>query len=63
MKFVCPQSDLNTHLSLVGRAVPTRPSKPVFSNVLVKADLEEQQITLVGFDETPGHSNRLCRRC
>jgi DNA polymerase-3 subunit beta len=54
MKFVCPQSDLNTHLSLVGRAVPTRPSKPVFSNVLVKADLEEQQITLVGFDETLG---------
>ena len=54
MKFVCPQSDLNTHLSLVSRAVPTRPSKPVFSNVLVKADLEEQQITLVGYDETLG---------
>ena len=54
MKFVCPQSDLNTHLSLVSRAVPTRPSKPVFSNVLVKADLEGQQITLVGYDETLG---------
>lgn len=54
MKFVCPQSDLNTHLSLVSRAVPTRPSKPVFSNVLVKADLEEQKITLVGYDETLG---------
>ncbi|MDA0674480.1 MAG: DNA polymerase III subunit beta [Cyanobacteria bacterium] len=54
MKFVCPQSDLNTHLSLVSRAVPARPSKPVLSNVLMKADLEEQQITLIGFDETLG---------
>ncbi|WP_008319046.1 DNA polymerase III subunit beta [Leptolyngbya sp. PCC 6406] len=54
MKFVCPQSDLNIHLSLVGRAVPSRPSKPVLSNVLMKADLEKQEITLVGFDETLG---------
>jgi DNA polymerase-3 subunit beta len=54
MKFVCPQSDLNTHLSLVSRAVPSRPSKPVLSNVLMRADLEEQHITLIGFDETLG---------
>lgn len=54
MKFVCPQSDINTHLSLVSRAVPARPSKPVLSNVLVKADIDAQEITLVGFDETFG---------
>ena len=54
MKFVCPQNTLNSNLSLVGRAVPTRPSKPVLSNVLVKANLEAQEITLIGFDETLG---------
>ncbi|WP_204140380.1 DNA polymerase III subunit beta [Halomicronema sp. CCY15110] len=54
MKFVCPQSELNTHLSLVGRVVPARPSKPVLSNVLIKVDEEKQQVTLIGFDETMG---------
>ncbi|MBE7381337.1 MAG: DNA polymerase III subunit beta [Leptolyngbya sp. SIO1E4] len=54
MKFVCPQSDLNTHLSLVSRVVPARPSKPVLSNVLIKVDESQQQVTLIGFDETIG---------
>ncbi|RZM82929.1 DNA polymerase III subunit beta [Leptolyngbya iicbica] len=54
MKFVCPQSELNTHLSLVGRVVPARPSKPVLSNVLIKVDEANQQVTLIGFDETMG---------
>jgi DNA polymerase-3 subunit beta len=54
MKFVCPQSELNTHLSLVGRVVPSRPSKPVLSNVLIKVDEAAQQVTLIGFDETMG---------
>lgn len=54
MKFVCPQNTLNSNLSLVSRAVPTRPSKPVLSNVLVKADIDTQEITLIGFDETLG---------
>ena len=54
MKFVCPQSELNTHLSLVSRVVPSRPSKPVLSNVLIKVDETAQQITLIGFDETMG---------
>lgn len=42
------------HLSLVSRVVPARPSKPVLSNVLVKVDEDEQQVTLIGFDETMG---------
>ncbi|HEY9890167.1 MAG TPA: DNA polymerase III subunit beta [Candidatus Obscuribacterales bacterium] len=54
MKFVCPQSELNTHLALVGRVVPSRPSKPVLSNVLIKVDEAAQQVTLIGFDETMG---------
>ncbi|MEM7771961.1 MAG: DNA polymerase III subunit beta [Cyanobacteria bacterium P01_A01_bin.37] len=54
MKFVCPQSELNTHLSLVSRVVPSRPSKPVLSNVLVQVNEETQQVTLIGFDETMG---------
>lgn len=54
MKFSCPQTDFNTHFSLVSRAVPSRPSKPVLGNVLVTAHLDEQKVTLVGFDETLG---------
>ncbi|PZO20520.1 MAG: DNA polymerase III subunit beta [Leptolyngbya foveolarum] len=54
MRFSCPQADFNTHFSLVSRAVPSRPSKPVLGNVLVKASTDTQQVTLIGFDETLG---------
>ncbi|MEM8611640.1 MAG: DNA polymerase III subunit beta [Cyanobacteria bacterium P01_H01_bin.105] len=54
MKFVCSQGDLNTHLSIVSRAVPSRPNKPVLANILVKVDEEVQRITLTSFDETLG---------
>lgn len=54
MRFSCPQADFNTHFSLVSRAVPSRPSKPVLGNVLVKASADTQQVTLTGFDETLG---------
>ncbi len=54
MKFVCSQGDLNTHLSIVSRAVPSRPNKPVLANILVKVDEDTQQITLTSFDETLG---------
>ncbi|MBC6435752.1 hypothetical protein FM036_41395, partial [Nostoc sp. HG1] len=33
MKLVCSQSDLSTNLSLVSRAVPSRPTHPVLANV------------------------------
>ncbi|MEO1122616.1 MAG: DNA polymerase III subunit beta [Cyanobacteria bacterium J06635_15] len=58
MKFVCPQSELNTHLSLVSRAVPSRPSKPVLANVLINVDDNAQQVSLVGFDESLGITTR-----
>ncbi len=54
MRFSCSQADFNTHFSLVSRAVPSRPSKPVLGNVLVKASTDTQQVTLTGFDETLG---------
>ncbi|MEM7771714.1 MAG: DNA polymerase III subunit beta [Cyanobacteria bacterium P01_E01_bin.6] len=54
MKFVCTQSDLNTHLSVVSRAVPSRPSHPVLANVLLSVDQELQQVRLTGFDLSLG---------
>jgi len=52
MKFICPQSELNSQLSLVSRAIPSRPSRPILANILLTADSQSQQVTLVGFDET-----------
>ncbi|HEY9632269.1 MAG TPA: DNA polymerase III subunit beta [Coleofasciculaceae cyanobacterium] len=54
MKLVCTQSDLNTNLSLVSRAVPSRPTHPVLGNVLLFADKETQQVRLTAFDLTLG---------
>jgi DNA polymerase-3 subunit beta len=54
MKLVCPQNSLNENLSLVSRAVPSRPSHPVLANVLVIADEDAQQIRLCAFDLSLG---------
>lgn len=54
MKLVCTQSDLNTNLSLVSRAVPSRPTHPVLGNVLLAADKQTQQVTLTAFDLSLG---------
>lgn len=54
MKFVCSQNDLSTHLSLVSRAVPSRPTHPVLANVLLRADAKSQRVSLTGFDLTLG---------
>ncbi|MBE9226820.1 DNA polymerase III subunit beta [Phormidium sp. LEGE 05292] len=54
MKFICSQNDLNNHLSLVSRAVPSRPTHPVLANVLLTADKETQRVSLTGFDLTLG---------
>lgn len=54
MKFVCSQSELNQQLSSVSRAVPSRPNRPVLGNIWVKADADQQTVTLVGFDEVLG---------
>ena len=54
MKFVCSQSDLSSQLSLVSRAVPSRPTHPILGNVLVKADAGRHQIQLTAFDLSLG---------
>ena len=54
MKLVCNQSDLNTHLSLTSRAVPSRPTHPILSNVLLQADAANSQVSLTAFDLSLG---------
>lgn len=54
MKLTCTQSDLNSNLSLVSRAVPSRPTHPVLANVLLIADVENQRLELTGFDLSLG---------
>lgn len=54
MKLICDQTELNAHLSLVSRAVPSRPSHPVLANVLLNADADTQQIRLTAFDLSLG---------
>ncbi|MBF2013737.1 MAG: DNA polymerase III subunit beta [Rivularia sp. T60_A2020_040] len=54
MKLVCNQSDLNTHLSLTSRAVPSRPTHPILANVLLQADVASGQVSLTAFDLSLG---------
>lgn len=54
MKLVCTQSDLNTNLSLVSRAIPSRPSQPILSNIRFVADRQTQEVRLIAFDLSLG---------
>jgi DNA polymerase-3 subunit beta len=54
MKLVCTQNSLSTSLSLVSRAVSTRPTHPVLANVLLVANAETQQVSLSAFDLSLG---------
>lgn len=54
MKFVCNQSDISTNLSLVSRAVPSRPTHPILANVLLAADAKTNQVSLTAFDLSLG---------
>ena len=54
MKFVCSQSDFNTTLSFVSRAVPSRPTHPILGNVLLVADSEQGRVSLTAFDLSLG---------
>ena len=50
MKLVCSQTELNTALQLVSRAVASRPTHPVLANVLLTADAGTGRLSLTGFD-------------
>lgn len=54
MKLVCTQNDLNANLSLVSRAVPSKPTHPVLANVLLTADEQQQRVSLTAFDLSLG---------
>jgi DNA polymerase-3 subunit beta len=54
MKLTCTQAELNAHLSLVSRAIPSRPAQPVLANVLLSADAHTRRIRLTGFDLSLG---------
>ena len=54
MKIICSQIDLKNNLSLISRAVPSRPTHPILANVLLVADEDKNQVTLTGFDLSLG---------
>ncbi|MEY4517410.1 MAG: hypothetical protein RLZZ499_9, partial [Cyanobacteriota bacterium] len=54
MKLVCQQADLNSSLSLVSRAVPSKPSQPILTNIKLEANVQLQQVRLTGFDTSLG---------
>ncbi|MBW4442650.1 MAG: DNA polymerase III subunit beta [Plectolyngbya sp. WJT66-NPBG17] len=54
MKLVCAQTHLNSHLSLVSRAVSSRPTHPILANVLLRADVATQRVILSAFDLSLG---------
>ena len=54
MKIVCSQSDLKNNLSLVSRAVPSRPEPMVLANVLITANETTQKVSLIAFDGSLG---------
>ena len=50
MKLACSQTELNSALQLVSRAVASRPTHPVLANVLLTADAGTGKLSLTGFD-------------
>ncbi|MCS6959554.1 MAG: DNA polymerase III subunit beta [Pseudanabaenaceae cyanobacterium SKYGB_i_bin29] len=50
MYFSCPQNVLATNLSLVSRAVASRPSHPILANILLETDQASGNISLTAFD-------------
>lgn len=54
MKLVCAQNTLSNHLSLVSRAVASRPTHPVLANVLLTIDAKAQSVSLSAFDLSLG---------
>lgn len=54
MKIVCSQSDLKNNLSLISRAVPSRPEPAVLGNVLIEATESTQKVSMTAFDGSLG---------
>ena len=54
MKIICAAFDLKNNLSLVSRAVPSRPEPAVLGNVLIQANAATQKISVIAFDGSLG---------
>ena len=54
MKIVCASQDLKHNLSLVSRAVPSRPEPAVLGNVLIEAVEAIQKLYITAFDGSMG---------
>ena len=50
MEIVCQQRELNNAIQLVSKAVASRPTHPILSNILFTADKLNNKISLTGFD-------------
>ena len=50
MEIACQQSELNIAIQLVNKAVASRPTHPILSNILFTADEVTNKISLTGFD-------------
>jgi DNA polymerase III subunit beta len=58
MKLTSTQKDLSTNLSLVAKAVPSRPTHPILANVKLMADADSQTVSFTAFDLSLGiHSS------
>ncbi len=54
MRLIVEQEKLSSNLSLISRAIPSRPTHPILSNILLKASEETQQLSLTAFDLSLG---------
>jgi DNA polymerase-3 subunit beta len=54
MKLTSTQKDLSTNLSLVAKAVPSRPTHPILANVKLTAIEESQTVNFTAFDLSLG---------
>ncbi|MFY7806069.1 MAG: DNA polymerase III subunit beta [Limnoraphis robusta] len=54
MRLIVEQEKLSSNLSLISRAIPSRPTHPILSNILLKASSETQQLSLTAFDLSLG---------
>ena len=50
MKLTCSQAELNQALTLVSRAISSRPTHPILCTVLLSADASTGQLILTGYD-------------
>ncbi len=54
MRLIITQEILSSNLSLVSKAIPSRPTHPILSNILFEADETQQKLSLTAFDLSLG---------